>query len=137
MRMLRIPAALLLAAIAAPALAVAQGTLLQKHEATTPPLEARYEIIQSSVAVKVTLRLDRHNGVVDQLVSRPDTTIGWEPLVRRSHRDPDTRVAQRANYQIFTSGTTIRYTFLINVNTGATWQLVEDPAAGWFWTPIF
>jgi hypothetical protein len=124
-------------ALMVPSLAAAQGTLIHKHEATTAPLEARYEIVQSSVALKVTLRLDRQNGVVDQLVSRPDSTIGWEPLVRRSHRDPDTRLAQRANYQIFTSGLGIRYTFLINVNTGATWQLVEDPAAGWFWTPIF
>lgn len=117
--------------------AAGQGTAVQKHESTTPPVEARYEIVQSSFVARLTLRLDRFSGVVDQLMSRPDSTIGWEPIVRRSHRDPDTQVAGRANYQIFTSGIAIRYTFLINVNTGTTWELVEDRVAGWFWMPIF
>jgi hypothetical protein len=113
-----------------------QGTLIQKHEETTPPVEARYEIIQSSFIAKMTLRLDRFNGVVDQLVSRVDSTIGWQTIPRRPHPYQDTRILGRANYQIFTSGIAARYTFLINVTTGATWELVEDPDSGWFWTPI-
>ena len=125
-----------LLSIVMPAAARGQSTLVQKHETTAAPAEARFEIVQSSFIAKMTLRLDRFTGNVDQLVSRADSTIGWEPIQRRTHRDADTRVAGRANYQIFTSGIAARYTFLINVTTGATWQLVEDPAAGWFWTPI-
>jgi hypothetical protein len=114
-----------------------QGTPVQQNEATTSPLEARFEILQSSFVARMTLRLDRYTGTVDQLVARADSTIVWQPIPRRAHRDPDTRIAGRATYQIFTSGIAARYTFLINVTTGATWELVEDPDAGWFWTPIF
>jgi hypothetical protein len=123
--------------IVVPAVVSGQSMVAQKHQATAPPAEARFEIIQSSFVAKLTLRLDRFTGAVDQLMTRPDSTIGWEPIVRRSHRDPDTQVAGRANYQIFTSGLAIRYTFLINVTSGATWELVEDRTSGWFWIPIF
>jgi len=118
--------------------AAARGQIapVQKHEATTPPAEARFEIIQSSFIARMTLRLDRFTGTVDQLVGRADSTISWQPVQRQTHRDPDTRIAGRGNYQIFTSGIAAQYTFLINVNTGSTWQLVEDPSTGWFWTPI-
>jgi hypothetical protein len=122
-------------AIAVPRLR-AQGTLIQKSQQTAPPQEARYEIIQSSFIAKMTLRLDRYNGGVDQLVSRVDSTIGWQQIPRRTHPYLDTRIVGRPNYQIFTSGIAARYTFLINVTTGATWELVEDPGSGWFWTPI-
>ena len=136
---IRHPAAMALAVIAliAPAVARGQGTFIQKHEETAPPIEARFEIIQSSFIAKMTLRLDRYNGNTDQMISRVDSTTGWQQIQRRPHRDADTRIAGRANYQIFTSGIAARYTFLINTTTGATWQLVEDPASGWFWTPIF
>ena len=32
----------------------------------------------------------------------------------------------KINYQLYMSGISIKYTFLINVNSGVIWQLVED-----------
>jgi hypothetical protein len=125
----------------AAALLTAHSALAQsatgQHQATTPPIEARFEILQSSIVAKMTLRLDRYTGQVDQLVVQPDSSVAWQQVPRKTHpRDQDTRVAGRANYQVFTSGIAARYTFLINTTTGATWELVEDPASGWFWTPV-
>lgn len=43
----------------------------------------------------------------------------------------------RVNYQFMISGLGIRYTFLLNVNTGKTWQLVKDiDSDQLFWSPL-
>ncbi|HTR78201.1 MAG TPA: hypothetical protein VMH39_08830 [Gemmatimonadaceae bacterium] len=119
----------------------AQATVMpvdfHPHESTALPEDARFEIIQSSIAAKLTLRLDRFSGEVDQMVSRPDSSIGWQAVPREVNPVRDQEIVGRANYQIFSSGITIRFTFLINSNTGATWQLYEDPNHGWFWLPIY
>jgi hypothetical protein len=107
------------------------------HEKTSLPAAARYEIIQSAVAAKITLRLDRWSGEVDQMVSRADSSIGWQGVPRELNPVRDQQIVAEANYQIFSSGIAIRYTFLINSNTGATWQLTEDPSRGLFWLPIY
>ena len=58
-------------------------TEFHPHETTTLPEAARYEIMQSSFAAKVTLRLDRWSGAVDQMVSRADSSsIGWQAVQR-------------------------------------------------------
>jgi hypothetical protein len=38
----------------------------------------------------------------------------------------DKAVPGRVNYQIFTSGVSLKYTFLLNVNTGVSWVLAEN-----------
>ena len=132
----RLSLAIVAALLFTPELAQTQNPPGQ-HQATAPPIEARFEILQSSIVAKMTLRLDRYTGQVDQLVVQPDSSVAWQQVPRKTHpRDQDTRVAGRANYQVFTSGIAARYTFLINTTTGATWELVEDPASGWFWTPV-
>jgi hypothetical protein len=114
----------------------AQTTDANQHERTAPIPEARFEIMQSSIAARLTLRVDRFSGATSQLVIRADSSIAWQEMMRLSHRDPDTRVTSRANYQVFTSGLGLSFTFLVNVNTGATWQLKEDSRTGWYWDPI-
>jgi hypothetical protein len=107
------------------------------HETTTLPEAARYEIMQSSFAAKVTLRLDRWSGAVDQMVQRSDSSITWQAVQREINPVRDQQLLAQANYQIFSSGIAIVYTFLINSNTGATWQLTEDPAHVLFWVPVY
>lgn len=107
------------------------------HQTTTLPDAARYEIMQSSFAAKVTLRLDRWSGAVDQMVSRADSSITWQAVPREVNPVRDQQLLAQANYQIFSSGIAIVYTFLINSNTGATWQLTEDPSHALFWVPIY
>lgn len=114
---------------------------LDNHHMTRVPDDSRYELIQSQVAAKITLRLDKFTGEVFQLAESLDLTeSGYPSLVwQRMKRDPhpdDTPVPDRVNYQIFTSGLGVRFTFLINVNSGAVWQLVEDRERVLSWQPV-
>jgi hypothetical protein len=94
------------------------------HQTTAPPPGARFEIIQSEVAAKWTFRLDRFTGEVSQLVKTKAGDFAWE----------DTEVigrnvgaqANRVRFQLFTSGIAARYTFLIDTDTGKTWQLTTS-----------
>ena len=95
--------------------------LTSVHQATATPSNARYEIIQSEIAAKWTFRLDRFTGRVSQLVTTKDGDYTWEELVV-VNRVPVVQPA-RARYQLFTSGIAARFTFLIDTDTGTTWQL--------------
>ena len=100
------------------------------------PASARYEIVQSGIAARITLRLDKYTGYSHQLVLGDDDALSWRDVPRIEHPDGDNRVPDQVNYQIVTSGIVIRYTFLLNVHTGATWQLVEDEEGALVWQPI-
>ncbi len=106
------------------------------HQQTSDVPEGRFEIIQSTLGIRMTLRVDINLGNSWQLVQRPDGSVGWQQLLRLAHPEADVRVTNRANYQVFTSGIDLSFTFMINANTGATWQLKEDVKQGWFWDPI-
>lgn len=107
----------------------------RNHQRTAGPAEARFELMQSEFGARFTIRVDRFAGQTSQLVIQEDSTLTWQDMPRLPHPLPDNQVAGRANYQVFSSGSGVRYTFIINVNTGATWQLSEDPLAGTFWAP--
>jgi hypothetical protein len=94
------------------------------HQATSPPVGARFEIIQSELAAKWTFRLDRFTGQVFQFVKTKEGDPAWEEtlVIGRSVGSQ----ATRAKYQIFTSGIAARFTFLIDTETGKTWELVTS-----------
>ena len=108
-----------------------------RHERTTPAPDARYEILESGIAAKFTFRLDRFSGATAQLVQQADSTLTWEGVPRGQHPLPDTTIPGKPNYQIFSSGLEVRFTFLLNTNTGATWQLTQDSTGALFWSPLF
>ena len=111
-----------------------QGTV--SHQRTTPPDEARYEILLSELAARYTFRLDRFTGETSQLVLQADSTLAWQSIRKDPHVLADTRASARPNYQMFSSGLAARYTFLINVNSGATWQLQQNANDELFWAPL-
>jgi hypothetical protein len=91
------------------------------HQQTTPPADARYEIVQSELAAKWTFRLDRFTGHVSQLVKTASDENTWEqmdvlhlPTITPTH----------ARFQLFTSGLAARHTFLLDTSTGKTWVVV-------------
>jgi hypothetical protein len=94
---------------------------------TAAPAESRYEIIQSHIAAKFTVRLDKYTGITYQLVKKANGDMTWQLMPQENHSGDIVRPSGKVNYQIFTSGLTLRDTFLININTGATWQLFHDP----------
>jgi hypothetical protein len=128
--------AFLVAPAAAQAPASAPPSMPEPHDRTSAVADGRFEIVQSTLAARLTLRVDRFAGVTYQMMQLPDSTVVWQPMIRLPHREPDVRSANRANYQVFTSGHGLTFTFMINSNTGATWQLKEDPKQGWYWDPI-
>jgi len=108
---------------------------IEQHERSSVPPSARYELIQSTLAAKLTLRVDKFTGRVDQIVESIEGGKTWQAIPKRTHANDETKTNE-VNYQVFTSAMSVKFTFLINVHTGATWQLVESED-GLVWDPIY
>lgn len=106
------------------------------HERSSAPSDARFELVQSTLAARSTFRIDKQTGRVDQIVMREDSTLTWQAVRRLEHPAGDPRITGRTNYQLFMSGLANRHTFLVNVNNGATWQLVISKDEVLSWEPI-
>ena len=87
----------------------------------------RYQIVQSSIAARGTYKVDTYEGNVYQLVVDNKNNETWELLRRIGNSNIDNQINGQRNYEIFLSTLAMRFTYLINLNTGATWQLVQDP----------
>ena len=92
------------------------------HQHTTPPVGARFEIVQSELAAKWTFRLDRFTGHVAQLVKTEDDDNTWEEMTVLNL--PPVTAPLHPRFQLFMSGLAARYTFLIDTETGKTWVVV-------------
>jgi hypothetical protein len=92
-----------------------------KHMSTTLGSSARYEVIQSTLAARWTFRLDRVCGNVSQMVTTKNEGMSFENMLILGlpKCNPDGKV----RYQLFTSGIAARHTFLMNTDTGKTWQI--------------
>jgi hypothetical protein len=108
----------------------------RSHITTTVPEQSRFEFTQSSIAAKNTFKIDKFTGKVYQIVQKPDGGISWDEILKIKHSLDITKENQ-VNYQLYMSGLAVRFTFLINVWTGATWQLTQDTKTGMlFWEPV-
>ena len=92
------------------------------HQQTTPPVGARFEVVQSELAAKWTFRLDRFTGHVAQLVRTADDDNTWEEM--RVIRLPVVSAPSRPRFQLFASGLAAKFMFLIDTDTGQTWVVV-------------
>ncbi len=102
-----------------------------RHQFSSVPNTSRFEIVQSELAARITLKIDKYTGKVYQLV-KGDKGLSWSLLISEKHTK-DKVTENKVNYQVFTSGLAVRMTYLINVNTGASWQLSEYSELGIFW----
>jgi hypothetical protein len=64
---------------------------------------------------------------------KTDSGVSWQEIFRLTTNPADVTLDNKVNYQLFMSGLTARWTFLLNVNTGVTWQLTSDDDV-LFWT---
>ena len=110
----------------------AQGT--NRNQLSSVPSSSRFEIFQSELAAKITFKIDKYTGQVYQLV-QGSNGLSWQLIVAEKHSQNKTAEG-KVNYQLFTSGLAVRMTYLLNVNTGATWQLAEDSDIGSFWNAM-
>lgn len=114
---------LLLLAFVMPTVAKSQAN--QTHS-TNSNEGSRFMIVQSPIAVRLTFKLDTYTGDVYQMVIDANGKNLWQHVDRNFTSLPDTRLPETKNYDLFVSTLGMRYTFLINTNSGATWQLTED-----------
>jgi len=105
-----------------------------RNQTSSVPSTVQFEIIQSELTAKITLKIDKFSGNVFQLVTGKEG-LTWQLISKEKH-SKDKAFSSKVNYQLFTSGLAVRLTFLINVNTGATWQLAEDNEIGAFWKAL-
>lgn len=103
-----------------------------RHQISDVPPTSRYEIVQSELGVKTTLKIDKFLGHVYLLVKDSNDRLTWQ-LMDVEKQSNDTSIPGEVNYQVFTSGLGMRFTFLLNVHSGITWQLAEDSTYGMFW----
>lgn len=102
---------------------------------TTSLCGGHWEFFMSDVAVKYTFKVDKFTGNVYQFVQRADNTYTWQ-LIERETSITDIQKQDSINYQLFSSGLGIRYTFLLNTNSGLTWKLVKDENDIYFFQKI-
>jgi len=111
---------LFLIALKLPAFGQQNGT----NQATSL-CDGHWEFFMSDVAIKYTFKVDKFTGNVYQFVQREDKSYTWQ-LIERETSNIDTQKQDSINYQLFSSGLGIRFTFLLNTNSGLTWKLVKD-----------
>jgi len=103
----------------------AQNDTSPAHQMTAAPPGARYEVIQSELAAKWTFRLDRFTGKVFQLVhTKSLDEYAWDEMEVRGRGDNSQ--GNRAKFQLFCSGIASRFIFLIDTDTGKTWELTSS-----------
>ncbi|MBW2312511.1 MAG: hypothetical protein JRF35_15835 [Deltaproteobacteria bacterium] len=116
---------LLLIVLTIPISVFAQDQEYPDNQTSTTPAETRYELVQSLIAAKGTFKIDKFTGNVYQLVKTSTGTISWDLIIKEKVKGEVIKQG-KVNYQFFTSGLAMKFTFLLNVNSGQTWQLVED-----------
>ena len=92
------------------------------HHETTTPENARYQIVQAQTAVKWTFRLDRCTGQIGILVQNGDGAYVWQNT--KVLNPPDTQGVGKPRFQIFLSGLSAKFSFLLDTETGKSWSLV-------------
>ncbi len=112
-----------------------QSVANESNQKTTVPSDSRFEILQSELVARITLKIDKYTGNVYQIVQKQDQSLTWEQIWVTPQKN-DKKLNNRVNYQLFASGLAARFTFMININTGVTWQLTEGKSGGLYWAPI-
>ena len=120
--------------VVASAAAHAQTEHSPASKSSEPPPGARYEVVQSPIAVRWTFRLDRFNGRVQQLVATKEGGMTWQPMA--IHSPPALGVGTKPRFQIFMSGVVARTTLLLDTDLGNTWVLVKTKDGGDEWEPL-
>lgn len=95
-----------------------------QHQQTSSVPNGRFEIIQSELAVRWTFKLDRFNGRIWQLVLNKDDNNTWGEMLVLGIPKPSS--PPHPHFQIFTSSLAVRFTLLIDTDTGKTWQVTTD-----------
>lgn len=103
---------------------------IEKHPSvSTSQTGGRFEIIQSPIARRLTFRLDKYTGEVFQYVLGKDDKPLWEKVSNpwlSLILDKDKK-QDYIKFQLFMGGIAVADCFLLDIETGITFNLYEDP----------
>lgn len=100
---------------------VAQEMPADVHQSSLVPSAARYEILQSELAARWTFRFDRFTGHISQIVHDKEDTLSWEDMTVEGL--PSVTAPSRPRFQLFLSGIAAKWMFILDTETGRSWQL--------------
>lgn len=95
--------------------------------------EGRFEIVQSEIIRKNTFKIDKCTGRVWVLCSS-NSGPWWSEMYREGYSQEDYKTG--TNFQIFMGGMMARDCFVMDVNTGKTWVLVESDSGTLRWSKM-
>ncbi len=95
-----------------------------EHQLSSSVPGARFEIVQSPLAAMWTFRLDRYAGAVWLLMSDDEKNSHW--IEMEFSRRPKVANPTQPRFQLFTSGLAAEHTYLVDTQSGDTWQLTEQ-----------
>ena len=109
------------------------------HHETVAPESARFQIIEAQTAVKWTFRLDRFTGQAAILVQDKDGNYVWQN--NKMLGLPDLHANTKPRFQMFLSGLSAKFSFLLDTDTGKTWTLTtitdkDGKEADYAWKPF-
>ncbi|MBN8679095.1 MAG: hypothetical protein J0M29_12780 [Chitinophagales bacterium] len=100
------------------------------HQSSSAPQTARYEIVQSERGARYTFKIDKYTGRVFQIAEKNNQDLTWEPILFLDPLAQNEITPNKVNFQVFISGLGARHIYLLQVDTGKTWQLAEDAKSG-------
>ena len=106
---------------------------LEHHPSvSTSQTGGRYEIIQSPIARRLIFRLDKYTGEVHQYVLGKDDKPLWEKISNAwlSLILDKEKKQGYIKFQLFMGGIAVADCFLLDIETGVTFQLYEDSDSG-------
>lgn len=98
-----------------------QSKEISIHSSSVISNQARYEIVQSTIAARFTFRVDKVCGNISQLVATKNDDLIWEPMT--VIKLPNCTNDGKNRYQLFLSGLAARHSYLLNTENGRTWQV--------------
>ncbi len=105
------------------------------YVSTTVPPDSRFEIIQSNLIDRIVFKADKYTGDVYRIVFDDKAFQSWTKMTRLNHPYDSIVHPGKVNYQVFVSGFERKYTYLVNLNTGATWIAVNS-RGNYLWDPV-
>lgn len=102
------------------------------HAQEAPAPDARFVIVQSTINIRDTFRLDRWTGATELLSGQEDNALSWRTI---PVREPGP-AGDRPRYQLSISRVAAKGTYLVDTVSGRSWVLLGNEPAALVWQPI-
>lgn len=108
--------------------AFAQSSVNVETAVSTSTTGGRYEFLQSTIVRKSSFLLDKYSGRIWQMVKDRNDNTTFESVYRE--QSSKEVASSKINFQLYMGGMMAKDCFLIDLNNGTVWQLLQDPSDG-------